>query len=371
MDFELSEEQELLRQGVRELLDRSCDIRHVRSVSYNGDAQDPELWRALADAGWTGVAVPADQGGAGLGFEELAVVAMEAGRAVLHLPLVTTLLAGWILSQAPGSASRDRALAEMARGDLSVTLALQGASEDRSGPPGGAEAVPTGSGWRLSGGLNGVPFGPLAGAVLLEASLPAGGRGLFLVPTGADGLGWTPLEAMDRTVRQYDLRLGEVTVEPGAALFGEGDAGAAADLLAHAWRAALAAETVGACERLVELSVAYAAERVQFGRPIGTNQAVKARIAEMAAAVERMRVAVYYAALQLHKGDDVVASVNMAKAAAAAPAAFVASQAIHVHGGIGFTWEHDAHIYFKRIKSNELLLGDGAASLARLATAVL
>jgi alkylation response protein AidB-like acyl-CoA dehydrogenase len=173
-------------------------------------------------------------------------------------------------------------------------------------------------------------------------------------------------------VPQHDLPLDGVELERDASVFGDADAGDAIDRLLDEWRVALAAETLGAAGKLVEMSVAYAKERVQFGRPIGANQAVKTRIADMGAAVERMRAAVYHAAVKIDAdAPDRALAVAMAKAATAAPGAFVGSQAIHVHGGIGFTWEHDTHFYFKRIKSNELLLGDGMASLARVADAVL
>jgi alkylation response protein AidB-like acyl-CoA dehydrogenase len=122
----------------------------------------------------------------------------------------------------------------------------------------------------------------------------------------------------------------------------------------------------------LELTVSYAQDRVQFGQPIGSFQAIKARVAEMGGAVERMRAAVYHAAVKIDSGaPDRALAVAMAKAATAEPGAWVASQAIHVHGGVGYTWEHDVHLYFKRIKSNELLLGDTPASLARVADAVL
>jgi alkylation response protein AidB-like acyl-CoA dehydrogenase len=162
-----------------------------------------------------------------------------------------------------------------------------------------------------------------------------------------------------------------VTVPLEASIFGLEDASFAIELLLEEWRTALAAETLGAAERMLERSVAYAKERMQFGRPIGSNQAVKVRIADMAAAVERMRAAVFHAAMKLEaNANDLSIAVAMAKAATAVPGVFVGTQAIHVHGGIGFTWEHDMHLYFKLIKSNELLLGDGTVSLRRIADQV-
>ncbi len=369
MDFELSEGQELMRSGLRELLERACDIRHVRAVAYNGDGRDAALWRALADAGWTALTVPEASGGAGLAYEELMIAAMEAGRAVLPLPLVTTLLAARTIVRAPAGAQREQALADIASGKTSVTLALSAARESDGDTP-GLRAERDGDGWRLHGSLPGVPYGPLAVAVLLDAALPRGGRGLFLAPSSA--LEWVELSVMDQTVRQYDLIA--TGAQPATSLFGEEDASPIIDDLLDEWRVALAAESAGVCERMTPLAAEYAKERVQFGRPIGSNQAVKARIAEMAGAVERMKAAVYHAAVRIDEAADATErglAVHMAKAAASGPGAFVGSQAIHVHGGIGFTWEHDIHIYFKRAKSNELLLGDTAASLARVADLVL
>jgi len=362
MDFELSDDQELLRNGLRELLARECDIRHVRSVAYDGNGRDDKLWQSLGEAGWTALSVPAADGGAGLRFEDLIVVAEEAGRAVLPLPLTTTLLAARAIALAPDGALRNDLLSRIVAGNVKVTIALRDADRDEPGT-----AKRDGDGWRLEARHSFVPHGPLADLALIEA-----GRGLILLPTDAPGMSWIELGAMDRTVRQFELCLRDVRVDQNVSLYGNADVRHTIDGLADEWRAALAAETVGACQRMLELSVEYAKERVQFGRPIGTNQAVKWRIADMGAAVERMRAAVYHAAVKIDAdAEDRPLAVAMAKAATAAPGAFVGSQAIHVHGGIGYTWEHDLHIYFKRVKSNELLLGDGYDSLARVADAVL
>ena len=369
MDFELSDEQVLMRSGLRELLDRSCDASRVRAVAYDGDGRDGELWRALADAGWTAVTVPEAEGGAGLRFEDLIGVLEEAGRVVLPLPLTTTLLAARALVRAPADTSRADVLSRIAAGTASVTLALNDTSAGPSGDrPAGCTAERKGESWRLDGSHTFVPYGTLADLMLIEARIGEDGAGLFLVPTAEAGVSWTDLQAVDRTTRQYDCSLAGVVVAGEARVGGSEEI----ELLLDEWRAALAAETLGACDRMLEMTVAYAKNRTQFGRPIGANQAVKARIAEMGAAVERMRAAVYHAAVQIDaEAEDRGLAIAMAKAATAAPGAFVGSQAIHVHGGIGYTWEHDLHLYFKRVKSNELLLGDATASLARVADAVL
>ncbi|MGB2694331.1 MAG: acyl-CoA dehydrogenase family protein [Dehalococcoidia bacterium] len=370
MDFELSEEQQLMRSGLRELLERACDIRHVRAVAYDSpQASDADLWRALADAGWTAVAVPEADGGAGLRFEDVALVIEQAGRAVLPAPLTTTLLASRSIARSPETSIRSDLLARIVSGEASVTLALRGSPNDWNGERPSLTAERSDEGWRLSGTSAFVPYGPEADVVLTEAETRHG-RALVALPTSEAAS--TGLQTMDPTAPQYEIALDGVVVPPDASLLGDTDASEEIDRLVDEWRVALAAETLGACERALELSVAYAKDRVQFDRPIGSNQAVKARIAEMAGTVERMRAAVYHAAVKIDaEAPDRVLAVAMAKAATATPGAWVASQAIHVHGGIGYTWEHDLHLYFKRIKANELLLGDGMASLARVADAVL
>ncbi|MEX1253504.1 MAG: acyl-CoA dehydrogenase family protein [Dehalococcoidia bacterium] len=370
MDFELSDEQELLRGGLRELLDRECEARRVRAVAYDGDGRDAELWQALAGAGWTAVTVPEADGGAGMRFEDVIVVLEEAGRALLPVPLTTTLLAARAIATAPESAARSDLLSRIVSGATNVTLALRGSHEDFNGERPGCAAERSDGGWRISGAREFVPHGPLAGVVLVDALHEHDGHGLFAVPTDAPGVSWTEIDVMDRTTRQYELALDGALAE--TSLFGDEDASDAIDRLLDEWRAALSTETLGAAQWLLELTVSYAQERVQFGQPIGSFQAVKARVAEMGGAVERMRAAVYHAAVKVDSdAPDRALAIAMAKAATAEPGAWVASQAIHVHGGVGYTWEHDVQMYFKRVKSNELLLGDTSASLARVADAVL
>jgi alkylation response protein AidB-like acyl-CoA dehydrogenase len=288
----------------------------VRAVAYDGDGRDASLWRSLAEAGWTAVPVPEAYGGAGLRFEDVLLVIEEAGRALLPLPLTTTLLAARAVARAPGWAPRGALLGRIVRGEVSVTLALRDADRDEAGA-----ARRDGDGWRFDGRFSFVPYGPLADLVLIEA-----GRGLIILPTDAPGMSWTDLNAMDRTVPQYGLSVSDLRVHEDDSLYANADARDAIAALREEWTAALAAETLGAAGRMLELTVAYAKERVQFGRPIGANQAVKIRIADMGAAVERMRAAVYHAAVKIDaNAEDRALAVAMAKVATAAPGAFVGS----------------------------------------------
>jgi alkylation response protein AidB-like acyl-CoA dehydrogenase len=283
MDFDLNENQQEMRNALRSLFEGACDIRHVRQVAYDGDGRDPGLWKTLNEGGWTALMVPEADGGSGLRFEDFIVMLEEAGRAVAPVPLTTTMLASRAIANAPAGPARGEMLKRIVSGASSFTLALGE----------GIKAQPAGSNWRLDGKLEFVPFGPLASLALVEAALPDGKRGLFAVPTGAAGVQWLDLDVMDRTVRQYEMTLGAVSVESSASVFGAGDASTAIDVLLDEWRAALAAESLGVAERMIELSVAYVKERIQFGKPVGSNQAVKVRIAEMGAIIDRLRSAVY------------------------------------------------------------------------------
>ncbi len=305
------------------------------------------------------------------------LVMVEAGRAVVPLPLTTTLLASRALTKmpwlTPPGPPQGALVLRIVSGDAILTLALDGypGTLSRKGAMAAPTAVRDSSNWRVEGTHPFVPFGPLAGAVLVEANAE-GSAVLFLLPTDIPGASWRDLDLIDRTVPHNQVKFDRVSVPEYACLTrGEGASEIIEQLLAE-WTVALAAETLGACERMLEMSVAYAKERVQFGRPIGANQAVKIRLADMGAAVERMRAAVYHAAVKIDAdAEDRGLAVAMAKVATSGQGAWLGSQAIHVHGGIGYTWEHDLHLYFKRIKSNELLLGDDSLHLARVGDAVL
>jgi len=363
MNLELSEEQEQLAGGLRTLLEGSGDVGRVRRVAYEGDGRDPELWDRLATNGWTSASLPETSGGLGLGFEEAMVIAIETGRSVLHLPLCETLLAARAAERASSDAG-NRLLGEIAEG-ASVTLAVKGSA---GGYNDAADGVRLNSGGELTGSLRSVPFGPLAKLCLVEAELEDGGDRLFVLPCDAPGAEWRERRAMDESVRRFDLELRGAQGEPLS-----GGAGENGETLrtVDEWRVLLAAQTEGASRRLVEMTADYVKEREQFGRPVGSNQAVKVRVAEMAAAVEKMRAAIYFAALAVEQDlEERALAVAMAKAETGAPGAFVGTQAIHTHGAIGYTWEQDVHLFVKRVKSNELLLGAGHEMLGRIADLV-
>lgn len=345
-------------------------MERVRTTCYEGDGRDAVLWRSLAGAGWTGIAVPEEFGGAGLRFEDVCIVLEEAGRAVLPLPLTTTLLAARAVALLPEGPTRRELASAIVSGATSVTLALSAYPQSPEGSQ-AIRATQRGSDWLLSGESRQVPFGPLAGMALVDAHGDDETM-LFVVPTDIAGVQWEDSHLIDRTVPHYDMTFNGVSVSAGARLAIGSHAAQVIRSLLTEWTVALAAESLGACGRILDMSVAYAKERVQFGRPIGANQSVKNRLADMGAAIERMRGAVYHAAVKVDAGaEDVDLAGAMAKIATGGQGAWLGSEAIHVHGGVGYTWEHDLHLYFKRVKSNELLLGDDGVHLAGVADAVL
>lgn len=363
MNLELSEEQEQLAAGLRELLVGSGDVARVREFAYEGGGRDGDLWEQLVKTGWTSAALPESAGGLGLGFEEAMLIGIEAGRSVLHLPLCETLLASRSAARAPDEAG-ERLLGEI-RDGAGVTLAVGPAAGGLNDADDGVRAGKDG---RLSGTLRSVPFGPLAERCLVEAEFEEGGTGLFVVTCDAAGVDWQGRQAIDESVPRFDLALRGA---PAASLFGDADARNEVDRVCDEWRVLLAAQTEGACRRLVEMTADYVKKREQFGRPVGSNQAVKVRVAEMAAAAEKMRAAIYFAAIAVEaESEERALAVAIAKVETGVPGGFVASQAIHTHGAIGYTWEQDVHLFVKRVKSNELLLGAGHEMLERIADLV-
>ncbi|MCH2173505.1 acyl-CoA/acyl-ACP dehydrogenase [Myxococcota bacterium] len=364
MNLELSEEQEQLAEGLRELLVGSGDIARVRRFAYDGEDRDGELWEQLVTNGWTTASILEKAGGLGLGFEEAMVIAIESGRGVLHLPLCETLLATRVAGRASNEAG-DGLVEKIAEG-AGVTLAVGASAGGLNDADDGVQADENG---QLTGSLRSVPFGPVAAHCLVEATFPGGQTGLFVVSCEATGVQWRMRQAMDESVPRFDLELRGAASE---SLFGHTEARDEVERLTDEWRVLLGAQTEGACRRLVEMTADYVKKREQFGRPVGSNQAVKVRVAEMGAAVEKMRAAIYFAALSIEQEtEERSLAVAMAKAETGTPGAFVATQAIHTHGAIGYTWEQDVHLFVKRVKSNELLLGAGHEMLGHIADILL
>jgi alkylation response protein AidB-like acyl-CoA dehydrogenase len=334
--FDSTPRQCALRERVRSFLAEASPMAEVRRLMETDLGFDPDVWRTMVDEGFVG---------RGLTFPEQAIVLEEAGAALLCAPLLGAVVAAAAGAPAAAPAVVAVAVAEDADGWDGAGIAL-------TATPDGPAA------WRLDGHKSFVLDGHVADMVVVAGSSP-GGVALFAADGDAPGLARVDLPTLDLTRRLARLTFDAVP----ARLLGTGPAdGGGAVTLARVMDvacAALAAEQVGGAQRCLDMTVAHARTRVQFGRPIGTFQAVQHRCADMLVVVESARSAAIYAAVVAERGgDDLPAAAAMAKAVCSDAYAFVAAETIHLHGGLGFTWDHDAHLYFKRAKSSRLLFGD-------------
>jgi alkylation response protein AidB-like acyl-CoA dehydrogenase len=357
VDFAFSDEQEELRRTVRAFLEKASPETEVRRLMETPEGFDPAVWRRMgSELGLQGIAVPEEYGGAGCGLVELGIVLEEAGRALLCAPLLSSaVLATTTLLRSDDEEARKRLLPALAAGESVATLALteDTARWDTAGVA--LTATAADGGWLLNGHKNFVLDGATADTVLTVARA-GDGIGVFLVDGDAPGLVRTPLATLDPTRRQARLEYRDV---PATRLRDGGDGWRLVTQVLDRAAAALAAEQVGVAGQALDQAVEYAKVRHQFGRPIGSFQAVKHLLADVLLEVESARAAAYFALLTADSGGaDLPAVAGLAKAFCSDACVLAASQNIQVHGGIGFTWEHPAHLYLKRAKTAQLLLGD-------------
>lgn len=377
MDARLTAEQDEMRRTLRALLRDRCGPHHLRAAVDTPAGHDPALWRALADRlGLPGLALPEAYGGVGCTATELALASEETGRALAPSPLLaTTVLVAPLVLALGTDAQRARLLPRLASGELTAALAVPGTAlatalaltgDNRGdwaggGRAGGVQARRADGGWRLYGEVRQVLDGHSAGLLLVAAHTGGFARSrtrLFLVAGDAAGLTRGRQTALDATRPQGWLQLRDTAAEPlGEGRAGEGDGGQVLDALGAAGDSAaavLAAEAVGAADRALERTVGHVRQREQFGRPIGSFQAVKHRLADVYVQVQAARSAAYYAAWATVHGER---AGGLALAQALEALRVAAGEAIQLHGGIGFTWEHEAHLYFKRAAGDELVFG--------------
>ncbi|MBL7495055.1 acyl-CoA dehydrogenase family protein [Frankia sp. CNm7] len=365
--FAFTEERRELRRAVRAFLDAASPETEVRRLMETPAGYDPEVWSRLAgELGLVGLVIPEELGGAGASFVELAVVVEEMGRRLLCAPyLSTAVMAAAALLRSGDAAAQKAWLPGIAAGETLATLALaeDAGRWDAAGVT--TTARPAGDGWTLTGAKSYVLDGHTADLLLVAARTDEG-VSLFAVPAGAQGLVRAPLRTLDQTRRLARVELAGV---PATLVGADGAGWPVVEHVLDLAAVALAAEQAGGAAVALDMAVQYAKDRVQFGRPIGSFQAIKHRCADMLLEVESARSAAHYAAWCAAVGDE----AELAKAAAIAKAycsdAYlrVAADTIQVHGGIGFTWEHPAHLYFKRAKADALLFGAPAAWRGRLA----
>ena len=352
MNFDFNDEQRAIKEAAREMLASRYPLAEVRRLAEDERGYTDEQWAQLAELGWPGIFVPEQLGGQGLGIVELVILQEELGYALAPTPFFSNLCAGLVLQGAGDDAQRDRWLRPLAAGEQRGTLAVQ--DEDGGQWLEGTSLVAEDS--RLTGTKIAVPDAASADFLIVAAR----GRP-YLVESGADGLTITPTPGIDPTRKLYSVRLEGVEGEP---LTGEG---AELEKARDAIPTALAAESTGVAQRALEMAVEHAKERKQFDRPIGSYQAVSHRCADMLLEVEGARSTTYYAAWALdHEPESAPLAASMAKAYASEAGWRVTASSLQVHGGIGFTWEHDLHFFLKRATANAHAFGDARGHRARV-----
>ncbi len=357
MNFAFSEEQDELRRSVHRFLEDKSPETEVRRLMETTEGYDPAVWSQMAEQlGLTSLIIPERFGGAGFTYVELVVVLEEMGASLLCAPFFSTVaLATNALLTSGDEKAQDYLLPGIASGETIGTLAF---TEDsgRWDPEGVTLAAsPADDGWALNGHKSFVVDGHVAGLVLVVGRTPAG-LSLFGVKGDAAGLNRTPLATMDQTRKQARLEFSDT---PAWLIGTDGGAEAGLRKTLDLAAVALAAEQVGGAQRCLDSSVEYAKTRIQFGRPIGSFQAIKHKCADMLLEVESAKSAAYYAGwAAAEDSDELPVVASLAKSYCSEAYFHAAAENIQIHGGIGFTWEHPAHLYFKRAKSSELMLGD-------------
>jgi len=359
MNFGFNEEQELLRSTARKFFDNECASETVRKLMEGPEGMTPELWKKLAEQGWLGLIVPDEHGGMGLGIVDLVVLMEEMGRAVVPGPFFSTVLLGGLAILEAGTDAQKKAwLPRLASGEARAALAWMEPSADLGARGTTLQAAAKGGGHTLNGTKLFVQDAHTADVIVVAARTATGktseeGISLFLVPKGSAGLTVTLLPTMDQT-----RKLCEVAFKDVARVIDKATVG-------------LCAEMCGGAQKVLDMTVEYAKIRQAFGRPIGSYQGVKHKAADMLVDVENSKSITYYAAWAMDEGvAEGPLAVSMAKAYVSDAYRRVAGAGIQLHGGIGFTWEHDLHLYFKRAKGSEFTFGDATWHRERVAQLV-
>jgi alkylation response protein AidB-like acyl-CoA dehydrogenase len=357
MQFGLSESQQILKHTAQKFFAGECPIAETRRLMETPTAFDAELWAKMTGQGFTGIICPEDCGGMGLGKVELILLMEEAGFAMLPGPFFSTVaLAGAVIDAVASPEQKKKYLSRIASGDARSTVAMleAGGSWDP------ADLQMSAAGGKLTGTKLFVTDAGVADFIVAAAK-----NGVFVVDAKAPGVHIEPMNGMDLTRKIYSVEFSNTPAERLGNLDGLDRAFALA-------ATALAAEMVGGMQRTLDITVAYAKTRKQFGKPIGIYQAVQHQCADMYLETESSRSATYYAAWALEENaPDAAVAVAIAKMYASDAARTVGNRGIQVHGGMGFTWENDLHLYYRRAKASETMLGDSSFHRERIARLVI
>ena len=365
MDFGFSEQQDLLRTSARQFLERECPPDMVRRWSDDPQGYSPDLWQKMAALGWMGLVLPEAYGGSGLSFVDLTILMEEMGRVLLPTPFFSSIALGALTLLETGSdGQRQQILPRLVRGEIKVCVALTEA-DGRYDPRGiSMRASIRGNRTTLNGTKLFVVDAHVADYVICVARTrggrdPNSGISLFMLDMTSPGIACTPLMSIDQTRRLCEVSFTRVGVSLDAMLGGRDAAWPTLQRALDKATVALCAEMVGGAEKAMEMCIDYGKTRVQFGRPIGSFQAVKHKIADMKVWVENAKSVVHYAAWAVDCDvPEASRAASMAKAYCSEMYTQVTADGIQVHGGVGFTWDHPMHLYFKRAKSSEVLLGN-------------
>jgi alkylation response protein AidB-like acyl-CoA dehydrogenase len=374
MDFGFNQEQELLRATARKFLENECTSEFVRARMAEPAGVTDEFWAKLAEQGWLGLIYPEEFGGTGLGFIDLTVLMEEMGRAVMPGPFFSTVLQGGLTILEAGSATQKKEwLGKISAGEAKATLALTEPNARWDAAAVTVTAREAGGKFTLSGTKLFVLDAHLADVLVVvartrEGKRPEEGLSLFLVPKTAKGLDVKLLPTMDQTRKLCEVTFADVVVGADALLGAKDGAWAPLARVLDRATVALCAEMCGGAQRVLDMTTEYAKIRVAFGRPIGSYQGVKHKAADMLVEIENAKSLTYYAAWAVDENvPEAPLASSMAKAYVSDAYRKAAGAGIQLHGGIGFTWEHDLHLYFKRAKSSEFTFGDATWHRERVA----
>lgn len=385
MDFALSDEQLMIQESAAGFLAKASDSAAVRAA-MESDRYDGELWRQIAgELCWPALIIPEAYGGLGLGFVEQAILLEQMGRRLLSSPfLASACVAAPALLLSDNEALKAHWLPELAAGSLTATLACSATTRAGNVLLQGVQATAEDNGWRLDGVCEAVLDGAEADLLIVAAQLtddPNGAIGLFAVTANQPGLSRRALPTLDRTRHLGHLSLEAVQVSAEQCLHAPGYGAQLLDTTLQLAAIALTCEQTGSAQQCLDLTLAYLGERQQFGRSIASFQAIKHRCADLMLEIESARSACYYAACVAREvlsaeGERLIAGElgevsAVAKIHASEAFMHCAAEAIQLHGGVGFTWEYDPHLYFKRARASEQLFGNPAQHRERLAHLIL
>ena len=360
MNFDFSEEQKLLQKTVRDVIEERAPLQVNRDVLEGDTAYDADLWKAAAELGWQGAVIPEEYGGSGFGYLELVLIAEEVGRGLLPIPFSSSVfLATEAILLAGKTEQKQKILPALANGDAIGTLALM----EGPGQPSPASIETTFKGGVLSGTKIAVPDGQVATlAVVLARS--GSGLTLVLVDLSAEGVTRTPSRSIDPTRSVATL---EFANAPAEQLGGEGEGWDLTEKVLDKAAVLLAFEQVGGAERALEITKEFTMGRYAFGRPIGSFQALKHRMADLYVNIQLARSNCFYGAWALDTdADDLGIAACNSRVSATEAAEMASVDMVQMHGGVGYTWEYDCHMFYRRAKQQAVVLGSAAHWRERL-----